>query len=154
MPGKSATATIELKRERMPRPQRRGRRTQPCLCQPDYAYTMKLRDGRTLFVEVPGRWMTRDRDGTPGFLLPAVRFLDRIRVLAMSVLDRAPSPAYIATLREALGLTQARFGERIGVDKMTVSRWERGTVRPGKAALKAIEKVRKESVRRGVTIPS
>ena len=154
MDTRTASATVEHRSKRTPQPRRHGRKIHPRLSYPDYPFTMRLRDGRTLVVEVPGRWMTVDRDGSPAFLIDAVRFLDRVQVLAMSVLDRAPSPAYIATLREALGLTQARFGERIGVDKMTVSRWERGTVRPGKAALKAIEKVRKESVRRGVTIPS
>ena len=85
---------------------------------------MRLPDGRTLCVEVSGRWVTADRNGTPALLPDGVRFLDRVRALLMSVLDRPPSPGFITTLREGLGYTRKRFGERIGVDKMTVSRWE------------------------------
>jgi DNA-binding XRE family transcriptional regulator len=115
---------------------------------------MRLPDGRTLCVEVPGRWTTADRDGTPAFLPEGVAFLDRIRALFTSTLDRAPSPGYITRLREALGMTQEQFGDRIGVDKMTVSRWERGTMKPSGPARKAIEKLRKESIRKGVTVES
>lgn len=116
-------------------------------------YTMKLPDGRTLYVEVPGRWVTKDRDGSPAFLPPAVKFLDRVRALAMK-LDRAPTPGFITSLREALGMTQAEFGERIGVDKMTVSRWERGTLRPSEESLAAIAKLRDRATRSGVTLPA
>jgi DNA-binding transcriptional regulator YiaG len=49
-----------------------------------------------------------------------------------------------------LGLTQAAFAAQVGVDKMTVSRWERGTIRPGKTAIKRIEAIRKRAIRRGV----
>ncbi len=133
---------------------RRGRRPAETLSRPDFPYTMRLPDGRTLCVEIPGRWVTADRDGTPGFLPEGVRFLDRIRAVFMSALDRPPSPAYITSLREGLGMTQERFGERVGVDKMTVSRWERGTVRPSPTAVQALEKVRKNALHRGVTIPS
>jgi DNA-binding transcriptional regulator YiaG len=114
---------------------------------------MKLPDGRTLYVEVPGRWMTQDRDGTPAFLPEAVRFLDRVQALAQT-LTRAPSPGFITSLREALGLTQKEFGEQLGVDKMTVSRWERGTLRPSEASLAVVEELRRKAVRRGVTIPA
>lgn len=113
---------------------------------------MKLPDGRTLFVEVPGRWTVEDRGGEIAFLPEGVRFLDRIRALAMK-LDRAPSPGYVTALREALGLTQAEIGERIGVDKMTVSRWERGTLRPSDESLAALERLRKASIQKGIVIP-
>jgi len=109
---------------------------------PDYPYTMRLADGRTLFVEVPGKWVTADRDGRPAFTAGGVRFLDRVRVLALR-LDRTPSPGYITTLREALGLTQKELGERIGVDKMSVSRWERGRLRPSDESLAALERLRR-----------
>jgi DNA-binding transcriptional regulator YiaG len=132
---------------------RRGRPPAAQLSTPDFPYTMKLPDGRTLFVEVPGRWMTRDRDGSPAFLPDAVRFLDRIQALAQR-LDRPPSPGFVTSLREALGLTQAEFGERIGVDKMTVSRWERGALRPSDESLKALEDLRKRATRSGVAIPA
>ncbi len=131
---------------------RRGRRPAAQLSNADFPYTMKLGDGRTVYVEVPGRWMTKDRDGTPAFLPPAIRLLDRVRVLSME-LTTTPSPGFITTLREALGMTQAEFGERIGVDKMTVSRWERGALRPSDASLAAITELRRNAVKRGVAIP-
>lgn len=133
---------------------RRGRPAARKLSRPDYPFTMKLPDGRMLFVEVPGRWTTTDRGGEIALLPEAVRFLDRLQVLAMSVLDRPPSPGYITTLREALGLTQEQLGKKLGVDKMTVSRWERGTVRPSAESLAALDKLRRQSVRRGVVIPT
>ena len=130
---------------------RRGRPPAAQLSKPDLPFTMKLPDGRTLYVEIPGRWVTKDRDGSPALLPEAVRFLDRVQALAQR-LDRPPSPGFITSLREALGLTQAEFGERIGVDKMTVSRWERGALRPSDESLAAIEEVRRRATRSGVTI--
>jgi DNA-binding transcriptional regulator YiaG len=132
---------------------RRGRPPAAQLSKPDLPFTMKLPDGRTLYVEVPGRWVTEDRDGSPALLPDAVRFLDRIQALAQR-LDRPPSPGFITSLREALGLTQAEFGERVGVDKMTVSRWERGALRPREASLRAIDDLRRRAVRTGVAIPA
>jgi DNA-binding transcriptional regulator YiaG len=97
--------------------------------------------------------VTADRDGKPALRPDGVAFLDRLCALAIR-LDRPPSPGYIVALREALGMTQKEFGERIGVDKMTVSRWERGEVRPSDDSLAGIEQLRKQAVRRGVTIPA
>ncbi len=114
---------------------------------------MRLPDGRTLYVEVPGRWTATDRSGEIVFLPEAVEFLDRLRALA-APLDRTPTPGFIVSLREALGLTQVEFAERIGVDSMTVSRWERGQLHPSKQSLEAIEKLRRRATRRGVAIPS
>lgn len=131
---------------------RRGRPRAAQLSQPDLPYTMKLPDGRTIYVEVPGRWVTKDRGGEVAFLPGAVHFLDRVRALAVN-LDRTPSPGYFTVLREALGLTQAELGERIGVDKLTVSRWERGALRPSAESLAKLEKLRSEAVRKGVVIP-
>jgi DNA-binding transcriptional regulator YiaG len=119
----------------------------------DYPFTMRLKDGRTLYVEIPGDWTTQVRGYGVGFLPPAIRLLDKLQALAMSTLDRPPTPGYLATLRVALGLTQAEFGERIGVDSMTVSRWERGTVRPSAESLAEIEKLRRKAVRKGVVLP-
>lgn len=38
---------------------------------------------------------------------------------------RRPPRIFLAEWREARGLSQERLGERLGVSKMTVSRWER-----------------------------
>ena len=64
----------------------------------------------------------------------------------------ALSPGYLTTLREALGLTQRELGERLGVDKLTVSRWERGTLRPGAHSLRALERIRRRAVAKGVVL--
>lgn len=133
------------------KPRRRGRSRNPQLDRPDVPYTMKLPDGRTVYVEVPGRWTAEAKGYGVGFLPEGVAFLDRVRALAVR-LDRAPSPGYITALREALGLTQAELGERIGVDKMTVSRWERGELHPSAEPLAVLERVRREAARRGVVI--
>jgi DNA-binding transcriptional regulator YiaG len=90
-------------------------------------------------------------DGTPALLPEGVRFLDRIRAAFLPLRDRPPSPAFLAALREGLGLTQTEFGSRVGVSKMTVSRWERGALRPSRRTLTAIERIRKAALRRGVS---
>ena len=143
-----------MKAATMPTKRRGGRKPAARLSRPDHPYTMRLPDGRTVCVEVPGRWTAADRDGTPAFLPPAVAFLDRIRALFMSLLDGPPSPGFITALREALGLTQEDLGAKLGVDRMSVSRWERGQIRPSKESLAALESVRSEAVRKGVVIPS
>lgn len=115
---------------------------------------MLLSDGRTLCIEIPGRYMTTDRGGETALLPEAVRLVDRAIALTTSLNTpgRPPSPGFIVTLREALGLTQGEFGARIGVDKMTVYRWERGMVRPGGESLAAMEKLRTEAARKGLAI--
>jgi DNA-binding transcriptional regulator YiaG len=118
----------------------------------DYPYTIKLPDGRMIYVEIPGRWVTKDRGGETAFLPPAVRLLDRMKVLAMSLTSRPVTPGYLKSLREALGLTQAQMGERAGVDKMTVWRWEQGRLKPSKGSLAALENLRKAAARQGVMI--
>jgi len=119
---------------------------------PGVPYVMMLPDGRTLFVEVPRRMTKVDRGGELGFTPEGVRFLDRLRALA-TPLGCAPSPAYLATLRDALGLTQEELGARIGKSALTVSRWERGTLRPGKDSLAALGKVLAKAKRDGVVLP-
>jgi len=131
-----------------------GRQAAQGPSRPDYPYTMKLPDGRTVFVEIPARWVTQDRSGETAFRPEAVYLLDRVRALAMSASQRTPSPGHIVALREALGITQAQFGERIGVDKLSVSRWERGAVRPSAESVAAMERLRKQATRRGVAIPT
>lgn len=117
----------------------------------DVPYTMTLPDGRTVFVLVPGKWCARDLSGEVAFKPEAVRLLDRIRVLASDV-PAEPTPGLIRTLRQALGMTQRDFGQRIGVDLMTVSRWERGATRPGRESVKALDRLRRAAARKGVTV--
>lgn len=119
----------------------------------DIPFTARLPDGRTLFVLVPARWCETDASGEVLFKPEGARFIDRVQALAMET-PAKPTPAYIKALREALGLTQTQLGERVGVDKMTVARWEWGLLSPrrGSAALKKLEALRREAARKGVVI--
>jgi DNA-binding XRE family transcriptional regulator len=117
----------------------------------DFPYTMRFADGRTVAVEVPGRMVVRDRGGEVAFTPDGVRFLDHLRALFMP-LDRPPSPAFIRRLREALAMTQQAFSSEIGVDKLTVSRWELGKLKPGQNSIRAIRRLREKAVRRGVSL--
>jgi DNA-binding XRE family transcriptional regulator len=117
----------------------------------DVPYTMRLPDGRTIYVEVPARFTSIDRSGEVGFTPDGVRFLDRIRAAA-TPLRHAPTPGYLAALRDALALTQREMADRVGVDKLTISRWERGTLRPGPNSVRALEKLRRAAARKGVLI--
>ncbi len=117
----------------------------------DVPYMMKLADGRALYVEVPGRYAERDRSGRLAFTPEGVRFLDRVRALA-SPLDTPPRPAFISNVRQALGMTQSEFGQAVGVDKMTVFRWERGTTRPGSGALQRLRRLIARVKRRGTLL--
>lgn len=117
----------------------------------DVPYTAKLPDGRTLFVLVPAKWCELDAKGQVLFTPAAARFIDRVQALATRSTN-PPTPGYIRSLREALGMTQAELGERLGVDKMTVARWEWGKLRPRRKAAAALDKLRREAGRRGVAI--
>lgn len=114
-------------------------------------YTLKLPDGRTLFVEVPAEMVRYDRDKTVGFTVAGVKFLDRVRAMAMDVPEN-PTPGAIIALRDALSLTQKELGARLGVDKLTVSRWERGEVTPGRASIAALRKLRRKAATKGVVV--
>lgn len=116
-------------------------------------YTIRLPDGGTIFVEMPAKMVRRDRDGSIGFTLEGVRLLDRIRALAMRMGDH-PTPGHIAALRQALGLTQKQLGEKVGVAKLTVSRWERGQIKPGSRSVAALMKLRAQGGRKGVLLPA
>ena len=45
----------------------------------------------------------------------------------------------IKKLREKSGLTQVEFAARLGVDPITISRWERGLSRPSRMARRQLE---------------
>ena len=114
-------------------------------------YTMRLPDGRTVYVEVPARMATPDRAGELAFTPEGVRFLDRVRALA-SRPGAAPSPAYLAALRVALGLSQAQLGRLIGRDRLTVSRWECGSMSPGPQALERLYALARKKKEDGVVL--
>ena len=141
-PGKPTKATYR---------RRRGKHPAEATTRPDLPYTMRLPDGRTLYVEVPGHHVEQF-EGEPAFTPEGVVFLDRIRALALPM-TRPVSPGYLARLREALGMTQRELAERLGVTILTVSRWERGTRRPGDANLEALRMLADDAKRRGVTLP-
>ena len=115
-------------------------------------WTIRLPDGRTVFVEVPADMVRRDRDGSIGFSIAGARFLDRIRAMAMDMGDR-PTPGHIVALREALDLTQAQLGQQVGVNKLTVSRWERGEISPSPAAVSKLQNLRRRAASKGTVIP-
>jgi len=118
---------------------------------PNVPWTMTLPDGRTLVVEIPGQWTTTDPDGSLALLPPAVRFLDRVQVLATEH-PLTPSPGYIRTLRQALGLTQSQLADRLAVSKMTVARWEWGAWHPTPASIAALRDLRRQAITRGVLL--
>jgi DNA-binding transcriptional regulator YiaG len=41
-----------------------------------------------------------------------------------------PSPHLAKMIRQAAGVTQRRFAAELGVDRVTLARWEAGTMRP------------------------
>jgi transcriptional regulator with XRE-family HTH domain len=52
----------------------------------------------------------------------------------------------IRELRKRLKMTQQELADNIGIDVMTVSRWERGIYRPSRLALQAILKLTVQNV--------
>src|ERR1700733_10667428 len=48
-------------------------------------------------------------------------------------------PQAIRALRRSLGLTQAAFGDLLGVTNVTISRWESGAFEPDNRAMAALE---------------
>jgi DNA-binding transcriptional regulator YiaG len=115
-------------------------------------YVMALPGGRQVAVELPSgsvRW-----EGGEMLLLPrAVRRLDEIRALYLSGVN-GMTATHLALLRRGLGMTQKELGQRLGVGSMTVSRWERGTLRPSAANVRAIERLRRWSLKKGVVLES
>jgi len=116
----------------------------------DLPYVMSLGGGRMLAVALQAEWLKPDRSGQPLLLPSAVRALDRLRALFAA--QEKITPGFIVGLREGMDLTQAEFGEKLGVAKMTVSRWECGRMRPSSAAVQAILKLQIQARREGVKI--
>lgn len=62
-----------------------------------------------------------------------------------------PTPAEVRAARQRLGLTQAELAARLGVDVMTISRWERGARTPPPylaQTLAALENAKNPALRR------
>jgi DNA-binding XRE family transcriptional regulator len=117
----------------------------------DFPYVMRLPGQRAVAVTIPAKWMLLDKTGAACLRPPAVLWLDKIRTL-FSRLERPPTPGFIRTLRQAMSLTQEQFGQRLGVNKITVSRWERGSSKPSDQALRAIAKLRADALQTGVLV--
>jgi hypothetical protein len=79
----------------------------------DVPFTPRLLDGRTMLVLVRAQWCEADVSGEVLFKPEAVRLIDRVQVMAANM-PKVPTPGYIRTLREALGLTQTQLAERLG----------------------------------------
>ena len=116
----------------------------------DLPYVVPLGDGSMLAINLAAAWVKADRSGQPVLLPPAVRALDRLRAV-FAAQDRL-TPGVIVSLREAMALTQSEFARRLGVSKMTVSRWECGRMRPSREAGEAILRLKAEARRSGVRI--
>ncbi|HEX4055350.1 MAG TPA: helix-turn-helix domain-containing protein [Tepidisphaeraceae bacterium] len=116
----------------------------------DLPYVVSFGQNAMLAITLRAAWLKADRSGQPLLLPPAVRALDRLR--AMFTTQATITPGFIISLREAMGLTQQQFGHRLGVSKMTVSRWERARMRPGPLMTAAIRKLQAKARRKGVKI--
>ena len=116
----------------------------------DLPYVVSFGEGGLLAINLRAAWLKADRSGQPLLLPPAVRALDRLR--AVFAAQERLTPGFITSLREAMGLTQSELAEKVGVSKMTVSRWECGRMQPGPAMANAILKLQAEARRDGVKI--
>ena len=115
-----------------------------------YPYVMRLKDGRHLTLAIPQDWV-ESRDGETLFKPAAVELIQSVQAMHQ-VFDASSTRGHLVALRQALGMTQQQFGAALKVDKLTVSRWERGQVRPGPDAIKRIRALQVASARRGVRL--
>ena len=102
----------------------------------DLPYTVSFGENAMLAISLRAAWLKADKSGRPLLLPPAVRTMDRLR--AVFTTQQKITPGFIISLREAMGLTQQQFGRKLGVTKMTISRWERGRMRPSRSMVAAI----------------
>jgi DNA-binding XRE family transcriptional regulator len=116
----------------------------------DLPYTVPIGDSAILAISLRAAWLKPDKSGRPLLLPPAVRAVSRLR--AVFEKDGRLTPGFIVSLREAMGLTQGEFGRKLGVSKMTVSRWECGRMRPGAMKAGAIFELQAQARRKGVRI--
>jgi DNA-binding transcriptional regulator YiaG len=116
----------------------------------DLPYVLPFGEHGMLAISLRAAWLKPDRSGRPLLLPPAVRALDRLR--AIFTTQQNLTPGFIISLREALGLTQDQFGRKLGVAKMTVSRWECGRMRPSPPMTAAIRRLQARAQHDGVKI--
>jgi DNA-binding transcriptional regulator YiaG len=116
----------------------------------DLPYVLSLGDGRMLAIALDAAWLKPDRAGNPLLLPPALRALDQLRAVFAN--QTQLTPGFIASLREGMGLTQSEFAQKLGVSKMTISRWECARMRPSRAAGDAILALQAQARREGVKI--
>jgi hypothetical protein len=119
--------------------------------QEDFPYVMRLPGQRAVALTIPADWVLLDKTGEMCLRPPAVRWLDKLRAIYGRI-EAEPTPGFIRTLRQALKLTQEQLGRRLGVNKITVSRWERGAIKPGAQAIKSLGKLRVGALRRGLLL--
>lgn len=67
---------------------------------------------------------------------------------------KRPRKIYVKEWRKKRGLTQETLGQRMGVEGITVSRWERGTRKPPVAALAEAFDIEPEDLYRDPDTPS
>ena len=76
-----------------------------------------------------------------GMVQPQIRYFPHI----LKFLGYDPFPASVTlsdelhAARRRLGLTQTAFAERLGVDPVTLRKWEQGRARPNRRSLKIIK---------------
>lgn len=116
----------------------------------DLPYIVSFGENAMLAISLRAAWLKPDRSGQPLLLPPAVRALDRLRALFTK--QGTLSPGFIVSLRQAMGLTQEQFGRKLGVSKMTVSRWECGRMRPSHSTTAAIRNLQLRAQQEGVKI--
>lgn len=116
----------------------------------DLPYAIPLGENRILGITLRAKWLKADRSGEPLLLPRAVRVIDRLRAVFAS--QQILTAGFISSMREAMGLTQSQFGRKLGVSKMTVSRWECGKMKPGPATTRAIRQLQVKTRYEGVTI--
>ncbi len=114
-------------------------------------YTMRLTNGRTVYIDIPAEMTVSDPGGELAFTPAGVRLLDRVRALTMDTPAR-PSPAYLATVREALGWSQAQLARRIGKSQHAVARWEQGLTRPGDDSVEKLSAIIRQAAAGGVIL--
>lgn len=116
----------------------------------DLPYAVSLGARGMLAILLHAEWVAPDRSGRPLLLPPAVLAIDRLRAVFATASEI--TPGFILGLREAMGLTQEQFGRKLGVTKMTVSRWERGGMRPTASTAAAIRGLQTRVAFEGVRI--